>query len=174
MIEDAALLPADPILGVQPRLLAAAEAPLAVPLLLALSTPDPTTDLHKHITHWICVGSKDKRQRGIMTLRSLNNVIVGLFFFALRVEDGLTHLLHVPCLRVAEPTGRHAILGSALRTIAALSDRLCCREALIRAESTGTAWLENASGLMRIGGAYGFEPRGDDWVRTLSDALTKH
>ena len=171
MIEKAAALPADPILGVQPHLLALDEAPLAVPLLLALSTPDPTTDFHEHITDWICVGPQDGRHRGIMTLRSLDNVIVALFFFALRVEAGLAQLLHVPCLRVAEPTGRHAMLGAALRTIAALSDRLRCREALIGAEVTGAAWLENAAGLLRIGHAHGFAPRDGDWVRTLSEEL---
>jgi hypothetical protein len=171
MMEQAAALPADPILGVQPRLLTLGEAPLAVPLLLALSTPVPTTDLHEHITDWLCVEPGEGRHRGIMTLRSLDNVIVALFFFALRVEAGLARLLHVPCLRVAEPTGRHALLGAALRTIVAVGDAMRCRETLIGAEATGVAWLENAAGLRRIGHAHGFAPRGADWVRTLADEL---
>jgi hypothetical protein len=173
MIETAATLPPDPIIGLRPKLLAPGEAALAVPLLLALSKPTPTDDFHTYISDWLSIEPVDARRRGIMTLRNVDNVIVALFFFALAVESAMTRLLQVPCLRVAEPTGRHATLGSALRTIVLLGERLGCSEALLQAELAGAAWLENTAGLLQIGGAHGFEPRGDDWVRILLHGGTR-
>lgn len=166
MIEVAAILPADPIVGLQPRLLGVDEAPLAVPLLLAL-TRSQATDTHQQITKWIHHDGSDGHRRGIMTLRTLDEVIIGMFFFALRLETARDTLLRVPCLRAAEPMGRHHTLAAALRAIGGFSDRLGCREALLEAEEAGAAWLENAAALLRIGRAHGFAPRGPDWVRSF-------
>ncbi len=102
-----------------------------------------------------------------MTLRNANEVIVALFFFALRSELAIHRRLEVPRLRAAEPTPRHSMLAAALRTIETFAERLGCHEAMIRAETSSAAWLETAAALLQVGPANGFERRGPDWVRVF-------
>jgi hypothetical protein len=170
MMDVLAELPADPLVGLQPKLLQPSESALAVPLLGALPSPADGPDIHTYITDWSCNHETRDLHRGIMTLRNTNDVIVALFFFALRAESAVERLLHVPRLRASDATGRHATLGATLRTIATLGERMGCREALLEAERAGNAWYEIASALMHVGPAHGFEPRGQHWWRLLAPA----
>lgn len=170
MMDILAELPADPIVGLQPKLLRPSESALAVPLLGALPSPADGPDFHSFISGWSCNPESEGQHRGIMTLRNANDVVVSLFFFALRTESALNRLLHVSRLRAADATGRHATLAATLHTIATLGERMGCHEALLEAEKAGQAWYEMASALMHIGPAHGFEPRGHDWWRPLAPA----
>jgi hypothetical protein len=161
-------LPADPVIGLRPRLLAPDERRQAIPLLAALPGADGHEQIHNSITHWLSKHAVDAQHRGIMTLRDRNDVILALFFFALRTESALAHCLDVSRLRAAQAVGRHTVLGAALHTVAGIAERLDCREALVRAEEHSLAWLETAAALHDVGPAYGFMPRGADWVRDFS------
>ena len=160
-------LPVDPVSGLRPRLLAPDELRLAIPLLAALPGADGHDTIHMSISQWLSKHAGEDQHRGIMTLRDRNNVILALFFFALRTETAMARSLEVPRLRAAEAGGRHTVLGAALRTVASLAEWLGCREALLRAEATSLAWVETAASLWHVGPSQGFEPRGTDWVRVL-------
>lgn len=102
-----------------------------------------------------------------MTLRDANEVILALFFFALRTETTLTRWLEVSRLRAAATAGSQVALGAALRTITGVASRLDCHEALVRAEEASLAWLETAMALAEVAPLQGYTPRGGDWVRAL-------
>ena len=163
-------LPIDPASGLRPRLLEPDELRLAIPLLAALPGADGPETIHAFISHWLCKHADEGQHRGIMTLRDRNDVILALFFFALRTETAMARWLEVPRLRAAESGSRHTILGAALRTVADLAERCGCDEVLVRAEAASLAWIETAAALLQIGPTQGFERRGTDWVRVLRGA----
>jgi hypothetical protein len=168
MIPESADLPVDASTGLPPKLLAASEFRLAVPLFAAFASPIYPAQIQRFMSQYSFNHEGGSKHCGIMTLRNANDVIVAPFFFALRTEAAMARRLHVPRLRAAEPAGRHTTLGAALRTVAALGERLGCREAMLQAEESSAAWLETVAGLIHVGPAHGYEPRGPDWVRVLT------
>lgn len=156
--------PADPLIGLCPKLLGEREARLVLPLLNAIPGPQHVPE---PAAGWRPVPGSSSGLRGIMTLRNPKGVVLALFFFAVRGETVSARTLRVPRLRSAEPVGRHVVFGSLLRAVVGLGVRLDCREALVLAEDRSCAWRETLAGLLQEGPRHGFLPSGRNWRRPL-------
>ena len=155
-----------------PRPLAAREAALAYPLLLAAGgAAEPLPAWRARVEGWLRRRRGEAEARGIMTLRTDAGVIAGLFFHA-SPADGTAAapaVLAVPLLRAVEPLGAWHGLAATLRAAEAVAVDRGCAGVLLRAggEGGGAVWSHVAPGLERLSGTAGYVRRGRDWYRPV-------